>query len=99
MKCRAGIGSFFRGRRQAPPVGGQTLIGKKAVVRTRLDPTGYVGVQGESWKARLLDGRAEPGETVMVIGVRGLELDVQRSDLEAMPATNKALRVLRRRRS
>ncbi|HTE85583.1 MAG TPA: NfeD family protein [Dehalococcoidia bacterium] len=73
-----GISALFRSRRRPSVVGEQTLIGRQAVVRSALDPTGYVSVGGENWKARVGEGRAEPGEPVTILAVRGLELDVQR---------------------
>jgi membrane-bound serine protease (ClpP class) len=72
-----GISALYRTRRRPSVVGEQSLIGQSAVVRSRLDPSGYVMVAGEHWRATLPDGFAEPGETVTVVAVRGLELDVR----------------------
>jgi membrane protein implicated in regulation of membrane protease activity len=62
-------------------VGEQTLIGRKATVRSPLAPTGYVSIDGENWKATLIEGQAEPGESVTIVAVRGLELSVQRTQV------------------
>ncbi|MGI8553262.1 MAG: NfeD family protein, partial [Dehalococcoidia bacterium] len=72
------VRSLYRTRRRPAAVGEQTMLGRTAIVRSELAPLGYVSIDGESWKARLLDGRAEPGESVTVIGIRGLELEVRR---------------------
>jgi membrane-bound serine protease (ClpP class) len=72
-----GISALFRSRRRPSVVGEQTLIGRQALVRSALDPSGYVSIDGESWKARLGEGTAQPGETVTILAVRGLELDVR----------------------
>jgi membrane-bound serine protease (ClpP class) len=75
-----GISALYRSRRRPSVVGEQVLIGKRAVVRTALKPTGYVSVGGENWKATLDLGQAEPGESVTIISVRGLELTVRRTE-------------------
>lgn len=76
-----GVGELFlwnrtvRGRRAA--VGVDTLIGKKAKVVTPCRPDGQVQLSGEIWEARCAAG-ADPGETVRVVGRRGLTLLVER---------------------
>jgi len=74
-----GISALYRSRRRPSVVGAAAMIGSHAKVRSRLSPAGQVMLGGEIWRARLDGGVAEPGETVTVVGVRGLELDV-RSD-------------------
>jgi membrane-bound serine protease (ClpP class) len=76
-----GISALFRTRRRPSVVGEQTLIGRKATVRSPLAPTGYVSIDGENWKATLIEGQAEPGESVTIVAVRGLELSVQRTQV------------------
>jgi membrane-bound serine protease (ClpP class) len=39
-------------RRRRPVVGSEALVGETAVVTSALDPTGYVRVEGELWRAR-----------------------------------------------
>ncbi len=55
------------------------MIGKKGVAAERLDPSGYIRIQGELWKAELMEGAppVEKGEPVLVQGIRGLVLLVQ----------------------
>ena len=80
------VSALFRSRRRPPVVGENTLIGREAVVRSRLDPSGYVSIDGENWKAQLDEGEANPGERVTILRTRGLELDVRRSDPVATSA-------------
>jgi membrane-bound serine protease (ClpP class) len=55
--------------------GVEALIGQRAEAATALDPTGQVLVHGERWAAR--SSRAvEPGTTVQIDAVNGLELSV-----------------------
>lgn len=57
-----------------------TMIDCEGTVIKPLDPTGYVRVRGELWKASLEEGAAplEKGRTVTVREVRGLQLIVRR---------------------
>jgi membrane-bound serine protease (ClpP class) len=81
----AGIGAFFlfvvtsiiRVRRQ-PAVVATTLVGRHAVARSPLDPTGMVFLDGEYWSATVEEGRVEPGERVVVTGMHGLRLTVSK---------------------
>lgn len=56
--------------------GSEDLIGRRVPVRTPLAPKGTVFYEGEIWKAVLDEGRAEPGETVIITGSEGLTLHV-----------------------
>jgi membrane-bound serine protease (ClpP class) len=81
----AGIGAFFlfvvtsiiRVRRQ-PAVVTTTLVGRQAVARSPLDPTGMVFLEGEYWSATVEEGRVEAGERVVVTGMHGLRLIVSK---------------------
>ena len=57
----------------------QDLLGLIGICREPLNPTGYVEVRGELWRARLAGGqnRFDPGEKVRVVAVTGLELIVE----------------------
>jgi membrane-bound serine protease (ClpP class) len=46
------------------------------VARERLAPEGLVLVQGELWRAVAQGAPVEPGETVRVVSVNGLTLNV-----------------------
>jgi membrane-bound ClpP family serine protease len=64
-----------------PKTGKEGLIGKKAVARGRLDPSGYVFVGGELWNAEVVpeDRPTAEGTTVKIQDVRGLTLVVNRA--------------------
>jgi membrane-bound serine protease (ClpP class) len=80
-----GIGAFFlfvvtsiiRVRRM-PAVITTTLIGRQAVARSPLDPSGMVFLDGEYWSATVEEGQVEPGERVVVTGMQGLRLTVSK---------------------
>lgn len=65
----------MRGRRKV--VGAQALIGEEARVISPCRPTGQVQIGGEIWAAQC-DAGADAGETVRVVGRRGLTLLVER---------------------
>jgi membrane-bound serine protease (ClpP class) len=57
--------------------GSLTLVGRTAVVRTRLQPRGQVYLHGELWQAEAPEGEdVDPGREVVVEGVDGLTLRV-----------------------
>ncbi len=49
------------------------MVGKKGVAKERLDPSGYILIHGELWKAEVVEGSPpiDKGEPVWVEGVRG----------------------------
>jgi membrane-bound ClpP family serine protease len=55
------------------------MIGNQGFSKERMDPSGYVSVRGELWKAKLEDGSRpiEKGERVSVRQTRGLTLIVK----------------------
>lgn len=61
------------------------MIGQKGVAKERLDPSGYIFIRGELWKAEVIEGSppVEEGETVKVEGTRGRILLVRREESEA----------------
>ncbi|MCC6625932.1 MAG: nodulation protein NfeD [Chloroflexi bacterium] len=74
----------LRDRGRQVMTGREGLIGATAIVRSRLAPQGMVFVQGELWRATSQGGPVELGQAVRVLGVRGLDLDVE--VLEPQPA-------------
>ncbi|BBO89004.1 NfeD family protein [Desulfosarcina ovata] len=66
----------FRAHTRQPMTGGLGLIGKIAVVKTPLSPTGRVQIHGELWFARCPDPVAA-GARVRVIAMDGLTLEVE----------------------
>ncbi len=69
---------ILQARGKGTRVGAEILIGKKAVARTRLDPSGFVFIQGERWRAVSQDGVIEVGEPVVIQRLEGLSLHVRR---------------------
>jgi len=63
-------------QRMRQQTGREGMVGEVAVARTPLDPSGTVFVHGERWEAILDEGRAEPGEEVVITKVEGLKLMV-----------------------
>lgn len=58
--------------------GAEKLIGSLAVTQKRLDPVGYVKINGELWKARArFDQQIGRGKIVRVYGADGLTLIVE----------------------
>jgi membrane protein implicated in regulation of membrane protease activity len=56
-----------------------SLIGTQGIAQERLDPSGYIRVHGELWRAEVL-GKAmaiEKGQTVLIEGADGLTLLVK----------------------
>jgi len=69
-------------RRAQQQTGREAMVGRLAVARTPLDPSGTVFVHGERWEATLDEGRAEPGEEVVITGIEGLKLRVTKKKEE-----------------
>jgi membrane-bound serine protease (ClpP class) len=63
--------------------GPEALVGSVGVVATSFNPTGYVRVRGELWKASC-QSKLEVGDEVMVIKMEGMKLVV-------LPAIDKKL--------
>jgi membrane-bound serine protease (ClpP class) len=61
-------------RRAQQQTGRDAMVGKVAVARTALDPSGTVFVRGERWEAILDQGKAEPGEEVVITRIEGLKM-------------------------
>lgn len=66
-------------QRRKPTWGAESLIGQRALVRTELNPSGAVIVQGERWQAELQDAAAtaQPGDRVVVVERQGFKLLVR----------------------
>ncbi|MBD0318362.1 MAG: nodulation protein NfeD [Thermoleophilia bacterium] len=69
-------------RRTRPQTGEEELVGNVGIVRQPLDPTGYVFVHGELWRARSDGEPIAAGERVRVERIEdGLVLAVRRADV------------------
>ncbi|MCH8814033.1 MAG: nodulation protein NfeD [Chloroflexi bacterium] len=77
------LANIIRIRKAPVAVGVETMIGKQAVVRTALDPSGYVFLEGEAWAADIEGGQdVESGEHVIITEVHGLRLKVKKEESE-----------------
>jgi membrane-bound serine protease (ClpP class) len=72
------VTSIIRIRRQPAVTGVNTLIGRRGVARSPLDPSGMVFVDGEHWSATVEEGKVEKGEEVVVTAIKGLKLTVRK---------------------
>ena len=72
-------GSIWWSQRRRAQVGAESLMGAEARVIERCSPCGKAAIRGEIWNARCEAG-AEVGETVVVCGLQGLTLLVERRD-------------------
>ena len=73
------VSTIIRMRRMPATTGTLALIGRTAVARSPLEPSGQVFLQGERWQATAEDPPVQVGEKVVVISVRGLRLTVRRA--------------------
>jgi len=68
------IGAIIRGQRRRKATGAEGMIGKTAIAKTPLDPTGTVLTHGELWTAASEGSRVAPGEEVIITKVEELKL-------------------------
>jgi membrane-bound serine protease (ClpP class) len=68
------VGAIIRGQRRRKATGAEGMIGKTAIAKTPLDPTGTVLTHGELWTAASEGGRVAPGEEVIITKVEELKL-------------------------
>lgn len=62
------------------------MIGLRGITKDRLNPSGYISVRGELWKARVMEEglTIEKGENVFVLGAKGLTLIVRHENEEGV---------------
>lgn len=70
--------NIMRIRRMPAQTGPETIVGKRAVARSALEPQGFVLMDGEYWAAEAEDGEVKPGENVIVTAIKGLRLTVRK---------------------
>ena len=73
-----GRAAVIRTGRRKPTTGAEAMVGARGTARTALEPVGMVMVAGELWRARAEVDCVEPGASVEVLGVEGMELRVRR---------------------
>ncbi len=76
------IGAIIRGQRRRKATGAEGMIGKIAIAKTPLDPTGTVLAEGELWTATVEAGKIEPREEVIITKVEELKLRVTKKSKE-----------------
>ena len=76
------IGAIIRGQRRRKATGAEGMIGKTAIAKTPIDPTGTVHAEGELWAASSEGGKVAPGEQVIITKVEGLRLWVAKKSKE-----------------
>jgi len=72
--CIFVIGAIIRGQRRCKSTGAEGMIGKIAIAKTPLDPTGTVQSEGELWTAVTEGTKIVPGEEVIINKVETLKL-------------------------
>jgi membrane-bound serine protease (ClpP class) len=70
--------NIVRIRRMPAKVGVESMVGRKAIARSPLDPQGFVFTSGEYWAAESDDGHIQAGESVIITAINGLKLKVER---------------------
>ena len=78
--------NIIRIRHQPALIGVETLVGKGAVARSQLNPTGLVFVEGEYWSAESEGGDIIEGDRVVITGMEGLKLRVKKQESEGAQA-------------
>jgi len=77
----AGLPAMLRARFSTPTIGRESMVGEVGAAVDPVDPDGTVQVRGATWRART--NRATPigaGDTVRVVGIDGLLLEVEPED-------------------
>jgi membrane-bound serine protease (ClpP class) len=74
--------NILRIRHMPAQMGMETVVGRHAVVRSTLNPKGYIFIDGEYWSAEAEDGEIRPGESVVITEVNGLQLKVRKQQPE-----------------
>ena len=60
--------------------GSEGMIGMEGKVVEPLNPSGFVRVEGELWKAKAIGGDVAAGEDVEILGLKKLTLEVKRKE-------------------
>ena len=77
------IGAIIRGQKRRKATGAEGMIGRIAIAKTPLDPTGTVLAEGELWTAIAEGGKIEPREEVIITKVEELKLRVTKKSKES----------------
>lgn len=77
----------YRAKMNKSVTGQEGMLGRIGVVQTALTPAGKVFVNGETWNATSAEA-IEPGERIIVRGMHGLELEVERERAASLATRN-----------
>jgi membrane-bound serine protease (ClpP class) len=72
------VGAAVKAQRRKVTTGESAIVGSEAVTLSKLNPTGQVRYQGETWSAESVEGTIEKNATVIVTEIRGLLLKVRK---------------------
>ena len=72
------LGAVIQGQRRRKATGTEGMIGKSALAKTPLEPSGTVLAEGELWSARAVGEHVRPGDEVTILAVDGLRLQVRK---------------------
>jgi len=72
--------AVFKAAKLPPQSGAQRLVGFAGVALTDLTPTGQVQVDQQLWSAASVAGNVRAGESIIVVGVAGVRLQVRPAD-------------------
>lgn len=79
--------AILRTRRMPAHTGTLAMVGNRAIARSDLDPSGFVFIEGERWKAIAEDPPVRRGEAVTITSVKGFVLNVRKRPALAEPPT------------
>ncbi len=74
--------NILRIRSMPAKMGMETVVGRTAIARSTLNPSGYVFIDGEYWAAETEADEIVPGENVVITEVDGLKLKVKKQQPE-----------------
>ena len=66
--------------RRKKMTGAEGMVGLTGEVAQSLNPKGVIKINGEYWKARSVEGEIDVGEEVVVLKIKGLNLEVKQKD-------------------
>ncbi|HEY7105805.1 MAG TPA: NfeD family protein [Acidimicrobiia bacterium] len=95
-----GMSAMVRSRFSTPTIGREGMVGELGTAEVPVDPDGVVLIRGARWRART--NRATPvaaGETVRVVAVEGLVLEVEPPEGGARDYRDRARRATETKRS
>ncbi|MEA3298209.1 MAG: NfeD family protein, partial [Chloroflexota bacterium] len=75
------IGAIVHSQKRQKATGPEGMLGKAAIAKTPLNPTGTVLAEGELWAAIAEEESIKPGEEVIITKVEQLKLSVTRKNI------------------